>query len=65
MELQGDELSIGCFLSQLRRQRYIEIDGIEINAIPILDEDRFSKRVGEKSDDFIDKIGRFIYNKRI
>lgn len=43
MELQGEEEAISAFLNQLRRQRFIRIDDMEISARQMVDgETRFS-----------------------
>lgn len=41
MEVQGQEAAIQRFLSQLRRQRYIAIDDMEIRDIDVINESRF------------------------
>lgn len=42
MEVQGQEAAIQRFLSQLRRQRYIAIDDMEIRDIDVINESRFT-----------------------
>ena len=46
MEVQGDEPSIDHFLSQLRQQRYIEIDRMEISDIPVADDEHHFSTLG-------------------
>lgn len=41
MEVQGEERAIGEFLSQLRNQRYIRIDDMEVKEIDVIGESHF------------------------
>ena len=41
MEVQGDEAAIERLLSQLRNQRWIEIEDTEIKSIPVIRESSF------------------------